>query len=104
MGFRKSLMIMVLAVLAVVWGQAQAADISKGRQIYGKLCQNCHGSNGAGQLPGAPDFSRGERLLQPDSALVESVTDGKGMMPAFRGQLKDKDLLNVIAYIRTLRR
>jgi len=97
-------MIIGLAMLALALGVAQAADISKGRQIYGKLCQNCHGSNGAVQLPGAPDFSRGERLLQPDSVLVGRVRDGQGMMPAFRGQLKDKDLLNVIAYIRTLRR
>ncbi len=86
------------------WAEGEAADINKGKQIYVKHCQNCHGSRGQGQLPGMPDFSRGERLFQADSQLVEVLRNGKGMMPAYRAVLRDKELLDVIAYLRTLRR
>ena len=91
--------------LVLSWnGGTWAADIDNGKRIYAKHCQNCHGARGQGQLPGTPDFSRGERLMQPDSQLVEVLRNGKGMMPAFRAQLQNRDLLDVIAYLRTLRR
>ncbi len=97
--------IMVLLCLAAL-GQSAAwgADIHKGRQIYVKHCQNCHGARGSGQIPGVPDFAHGERLLQADARLVESLRNGKGMMPAYRALLGDDELLDVIAYLRTLRR
>ncbi|HHH36941.1 MAG TPA: cytochrome c [Gammaproteobacteria bacterium] len=85
-------------------GPAGAANMEKGRQIYVRHCQQCHGARGQGQIPGAPDFARGERLLQPDVRLAESIRNGKGVMPAYRALLKDEDLLDVIAYLRTLRR
>ncbi len=91
--------------LVLSWsGVGWAADIDNGKRIYAKHCQSCHGARGQGQLPGTPDFSRGERLMQPDSQLVEALRNGKGMMPAFRAQLQNRDLLDVIAYLRTLRR
>ncbi len=95
----------VASCLLVGWvGLANAADASKGSKIYAKYCQNCHGSNGAGQIPGAPDFSRGERMLQPDSVIVESIKNGQGVMPSFRGQLTVNELFDITAYLRTLRR
>lgn len=96
---------LMLLCVAVLWqGAAWSADINTGKQIYLKHCQNCHGARGHGQIPGVPNFSRGERLLQPDAKLVETLKSGKGMMPAYRALLQDKELLDVIAYLRTLRR
>ncbi len=96
---------MMLLCVAALWqGAAWSADINKGKQIYVKHCQNCHGARGNGQIPGVPDFSRGERLLQPDANLVTTLRNGKGMMPAYRALLRDHELLDVIAYLRTLRR
>lgn len=81
-----------------------AADPQKGRQFYTKNCQNCHGATGVAQLPGLPDFSRGESLLRSDNDVLAFIRQGSGMMPAFRGLLSDRDILDVIAYLRTLRR
>lgn len=92
--------LLLAGVLPGAWG----ADINNGQRIYAKHCQNCHGPRGQGQLPGTPDFSRGERLFQPDSQLVAVLRNGKGMMPAYRALLRDNELLDVIAYLRTLRR
>lgn len=81
-----------------------AADPLKGGKLYQSHCLNCHGANGAGEIPNAPDFSRGEKLLQPDNALLETIKSGRGMMPAYRGMFEDDDIRDVIAYLRTLRR
>jgi cytochrome c6 len=88
--------------LAAVTTTAQAADVIRGGEIYRTHCINCHGPQGRPVLPTAPDFSRLERLLQPDPALLQSVRNGKGAMPAFQGLLRDRDILDVIAYLRTL--
>lgn len=94
--------LMVLALLC--WGGAAvAADPGKGRQIYMKHCQNCHGINGAAQMPGVPDFSRGEALFKPDIELVRRIRSGQGMMPAYEGLFTEEELLDVVAFLRTLR-
>lgn len=90
-----------LISLAAV-GNAQAADPSKGSKIYSQYCADCHGNRGVPNMPGVPDFSRNQRLMQSDLVLVKSISIGKGMMPAFQGRLSENDILDVIAYLRTL--
>lgn len=98
------LFVAMLGLALLCWGgSAIAADPSKGRQIYMKHCQNCHGINGAGQMPGVPDFSRGEALFKPDIELVRRIRSGQGMMPAYEGMFTEEDLLDVVAFLRTLR-
>lgn len=93
------------ALLSLVCNQAvYAADPLAGGKLYQSHCINCHGANGAGEIPNIPDFSRGESLLRPDSTLLETIKSGQGMMPAFRGMFSDDEILDLIAYLRTLRR
>jgi cytochrome c6 len=51
----------------------------------------------------APDFSRPSALLKPDLVLLASIRTGKGAMPAYQGQLRDRDMLDIVAHLRTLR-
>jgi len=81
-----------------------AADPQQGGKLYAKNCKNCHGASGIAQMPGLPDFSRGQGLLSSDNDLLQFIRNGRGMMPAYRGLLSDRDILDVIAYVRTLRR
>lgn len=83
---------------------AWAADPQKGGKLYTKNCQSCHGANGTAQMPGVPDFRRGEGLFRSDDDLLQFIRNGSGMMPAYRGLLSDRDILDVISYLRTLRR
>jgi cytochrome c6 len=92
------------AALLALAGSGQAADIVRGGQLYAQHCSACHGAGGLAVLPGAPSFARGERLMQPDPALLNSVKRGKGPMPGFLPILKDQEILDIIAYVRTLRR
>lgn len=82
---------------------AAAADVFTGRQTYAMHCAACHGPAGLAVMPGAPNFARGDRLMQPDTALLASIRAGRNAMPAFAGVLRDQEILNVIAFLRTLR-
>lgn len=83
---------------------AAAADVNKGGQLYTLHCANCHGANGVPVMPGAPNFQRSEKLLQPDVMLMVSIRRGRNAMPAYVGILRDHEIMDVIAYLRTLQR
>jgi cytochrome c6 len=80
---------------------ANASDINLGREIYQRHCVSCHGVNGNPGMAAAPDFKRGQGLLQSDQALLMRIQIGKNACPAYRGILDDQQILDVIAYIRT---
>ena len=82
---------------------AAAADLHNGRQVYRAYCASCHGPTGVAVMPGAPNFARGDRLIQPDAGLLASIRGGRNAMPAFAGVLRDREILDVIAFLRTMR-
>ncbi len=92
------------AALAAVAAPAAAGDVFKGETLYKSYCASCHGPRGRGVMPGVPDLSRGENMIQPDVSLLMTLRSGKNAMPAYFGILKDSDLLDVIAFTRTLMR
>ena len=103
---KKSLYFLKIALavmpMLLAYSESQAGDTNKGRQLYGTNCAVCHGQNGRSVMPGAPNFNRGESLLRPDSALLLQIRNGKNACPAYRGMLSDRDILDVIAFLRTL--
>jgi cytochrome c6 len=92
-----------LAAALLLWaGAACAADIQRGGSLYSTHCAVCHGSNGIPVMPGAPNFRRLESLMRPDMQLMSSIRSGKGAMPGYFGILREREILDVIAYLRTL--
>ncbi len=86
-----------------------AGDAKKGQAIYSQSCAACHGTDGKGGIPGAPDFtSKNGVLKSPDSVLIDRITNGyqsKGSpmaMPPKGGNasLTAQDISDVLAYIR----
>jgi len=96
--------LLLLLLCSLVTLPVMAANPEQGAKVYSKNCKNCHGVAGVAQLPGLPDFSRAQGVMKSDNDLLQFVRNGSGMMPAYRGLLSDRDILDVIAYIRTLRR
>jgi len=90
-------------VLTFLWSPiTRAADPAKGSAVYHSQCESCHGTRGEGVMPGTPDLVRGNALLQPDGGLLEMIKAGRNAMPSYNGLLSDMDILDVIAYMRTL--
>jgi mono/diheme cytochrome c family protein len=87
-----------------------------GKAVYEKHCATCHGATGAADGPGAaalpikpPPLTDG-RLLNPltDDFLATIVRDGAAavglapQMPAFGRLLTEREIRDVVAYVRTL--
>jgi cytochrome c6 len=93
---------LLLFLLVFYSSFSQAADTVKGGELYRLHCALCHGLSGVNIMPNAPNFTRGESLLQPDLSLLASIKSGKNAMPSYNGILSDQDILDVIVYLRTL--
>ena len=83
---------------------APAADINKGKEVYRDHCANCHGDTGRPEFPDAPNLRRGEGLSKSDVELARDLKNGIMGMPAYRGVLTEQEILDVVAYTRSLRR
>jgi cytochrome c6 len=92
------------AALLSASAASHSADIVRGGALYRQHCANCHGHDGVSVWPGAPNIARREGMLQTDQALLQKLRTGRGAKPGFQGLLTDRDLMDVIAYSRTLMR
>lgn len=112
-----------LALLLPQPAQAEltAEQAEKGKVIYEKRCIHCHGVTGKGDGPSADrlrprprNFASGMYKftytefgkLPQDSTLFTRVSEGLpgSSMQAWKGILKEDDIWNVVAYIKTFSR
>lgn len=77
---------------------------------FKSYCAACHGPKGKGNGPAAvaldprpADLTKTAfQEARTDSALASAITNGKGMMPSFEGQLTSEQIHALTAYIRSL--
>ena len=88
-----------------------AAFLERGRQRYVIYCQPCHDARGEGkgilfQRGNVPTASfHDEKILKyPDGQIFDIMTNGMGLMPAYRWPIPTSDRWAIIAYIRELER
>jgi cytochrome c553 len=97
--------------LALAQGSAD-----KGKTLFSQQCASCHGSSGKGDGPAAVALTPKPRNLS-DKAYMAGLTDryladvikkggasvGKSpLMPASGASLKDDDIRDVVAFLRSL--
>ena len=95
--------IALLCAAVAAGGSARAGDVLAGADLYRRHCVGCHGADGRPVLPLAPDFSQPTALLKSDLSLMASIRSGRGAMPAYAGQLRDREILDIVAHLRRLR-
>jgi mono/diheme cytochrome c family protein len=75
-------------------------DAAAGKATFSKAgCTGCHTLKAAGATGTVgPNLDQ----VKPDYRLATSrVTNGKGVMPSFKGQLSDQEIANVAAFVVT---
>jgi cytochrome c oxidase cbb3-type subunit 3 len=91
--------------------QASPDSIAAGKQSFNRYCANCHGLNAEGSpgndlTPEAPDLTdKTWKHGSTDGEIFNSIKNGVAPdfnMGAFKDQLKDEDIWNVVNYIRSL--
>ena len=96
----------------LAWAQNQA----EGRKLYGSYCATCHGDKGkgdgvaAGSLPVKPKDHTDGATMNPmtDQFLADVITKGGGamgksaFMPAWGSSINEKQVRDIVAYIRSL--
>ena len=110
-------LLMLLCMLVLVTAlKAQAADPEEGKKVYMQFCASCHGQSGKGDGPAAAALNPKPRD-HTDRQYMSSLSDdqlfkvikeggasvGKSpLMPPWGPSLKDDQIKDVIAYVRTL--
>lgn len=97
---RRRLAVVAFGLLAAA---AWAGDPQHGAELYRRHCTGCHGDAGRPRMAGAPDFTAPTALMKTDLALAAALRGGRGAMPAYAGVLRDRELLDLVAHLRTLR-
>jgi mono/diheme cytochrome c family protein len=85
--------------------------VERGRQRYGIYCQPCHDARGDGkgilfQRGSVPTASfHDEKILKyADGQLFDVISNGMGLMPAYRWPIPPADRWAIISYVRELQR
>ena len=81
-------------------GAPAAGDPAAGKSVFASAgCNGCHTLSAAGATGNVgPNLDE----AKPDRALIhERVTNGKGPMPPFKGQLSAKQIDDVVAFVYT---
>jgi mono/diheme cytochrome c family protein len=79
--------------------------IQAGQALYLVQCAMCHGPDGSGGLPQTPDFTSAEvnvTLTTEPGRFFCSVSEGKGVMPAFGSALTEDERWQVLTYMGSL--
>ncbi|MDN6041639.1 c-type cytochrome [Acetobacter orientalis] len=86
---------------SAVAGKMQA--MPDGAAVYKHVCQSCHMADGKGAVGAGARFPAlaGNAKLKTASYPAYVVLNGYGGMPWFAGLLSDKQVVDVVGYIRT---
>ena len=78
--------------------------------LFEKHCDTCHGKDGRAKTFKAK-FNHARNLTDPkwqaeatDERIFNSITNGKGKMPAWGKKLSEAQVNALVAYVRTLKK
>jgi mono/diheme cytochrome c family protein len=104
-------------MLALPTGASFAqGNVTKGKGLFDRMCASCHGAGGKGDGVAAASLNPKPRDLTDktymaglkDEQLIDAIKKGGGavgkspLMPPFGAALKDQDVQDVVAFIRSL--
>ena len=105
-----TLCLISVAIAPAVDAASDMGDAKRGKGPYQQYCAVCHGKSGLGNgpmakatTPPASKLTVREVREMSEERLFDAIANGVGSaMPAWRGLLTDQQLLDVMAYVRSL--
>ncbi|MDH4329357.1 MAG: cytochrome c [Nitrospira sp.] len=106
-----TLLVLIGQGLPPLYAQDYPSDLARGKAVYVRQCQSCHGVSGYGDGPAAhslqvppANFHRFRSFLKSDEELLRTIEHGVVFSPmhSWRGQLTDGEMQDVLAYVRLL--
>ena len=85
-------------------------SFERGRVLYLKLCASCHGKNGQGDGPLANKLTPKPADLivraahHSDGDFAWKITNGRGAMPAFKNQLSENEIWDLVNFLKKKQR
>ena len=82
--------------------QSNTASVTDSGQIlFESKCTGCHGADGTAGIGNAANL----HISKLDSiAIIHTISDGKGAMPAFKNTFSEAEIQKLAGYARALRR
>jgi mono/diheme cytochrome c family protein len=94
-------------------GEGVAKQAAAGSGVYSSNCAGCHNATGSGQPGVFPPLANNPMVTGDPKAVIHTISYGlngsirvgdatySGMMPAWKGNLTDQQIADVITYIRS---
>lgn len=105
--------VLLLALAAHSFGSTVVSGSQKdldAKPLFAKNCATCHGKDGQSKTFKAK-FNHARNLTDPewqssvtDERLFNSITNGRGRMPAWGKKLSDAEINSLVSYVRQLRK
>ena len=89
---------------------ASSATAFDASSVYNSKCASCHGKDGRAKSlhakhEHARDFTNAEwQDSVSDERIYNSISNGKGKMPAFKKKLSDSQIDELVKYVRQFRK
>ncbi len=77
------------------------AELAKGKTVFEANCVACHGPDGQGAIPQAPKLNVEQISQAAASQFFESVSGGKGIMPAWQDRLSVEARWDAVEYAQS---
>ncbi|VAW25807.1 hypothetical protein MNBD_BACTEROID06-206 [hydrothermal vent metagenome] len=83
---------------------------AKGKELYGRFCSHCHGSNGVEpglvgeRYAGVPSYTSAAVKNITEGHIFHVITMGKGRMGAHDSQLSQQERWEIVRYVQTLQK
>lgn len=84
------------------------ASIDRGKKTYFQNCASCHGAKAMGDGPAAATLNPKPTNLRAmsgghaDGDFAWKIANGRGVMPAWKGVLKENEIWELVNYIQSL--
>ena len=71
------------------------------QSIFESNCVSCHGHDGTARIAGAANL---QITNMNENTMIQTITNGKGGMPSFKGILSENDIKAVATFVKHLKK